>query len=122
MDAVKFLEEAKRMCNSCACCVDNGKECPIYRFRNGNCIGGVIANITEVDKFPEIVSAIEKWSTTLKTRNSEFLKYYPNADVFESGVANICPKLIDKNHYPSAGCFGTDCYDCKVEYWMQVIE
>lgn len=26
MDAVKFLEEAKRMCNSCACCSDNGKK------------------------------------------------------------------------------------------------
>lgn len=34
MDAVKFLEEEKRMCDSCACCSDNGKKCPIYDFRN----------------------------------------------------------------------------------------
>lgn len=121
MDAVKFLEEAKRMCENHACCSDNGKECPIIHFRNGTCIG-TIASITETDKFPEIVSAVEKWSETLKTRNSEFLKHYPNADVYESGIANICPKWIDNSYIPSAGCFDTDCYSCKVEYWMQAIE
>lgn len=121
MDAVKFLEEAKRMCNSCACCSDNGKKCPIYDFRNGTCIG-TIASITEADKFSEIVSTVEKWSM-LKTRNDELLKHYPNADIFEeNGIANMCPKLIDKSYSPSAGCFGIDCYDCKVKYWMQVIE
>lgn len=120
MDAVKFLEKAKKMCESHACCVDNGKECPIYHFRNGTCIG-TIANITEADKFSEIVNAVEEWSM-LKTRNGEFLKHYPNADVFKSGVVNICPKLIDKRYSPSAGCLGIDCYDCKVKYWMQVIE
>lgn len=120
MDAVRFLEEAKRMCNSCACCSDNGKKCPIYDFRNGTCIG-TIASITETDKFSEIVSTVEKWSM-LETRNGEFLKHYPNADVYESGIANICPKWIDKSYNPSAGCFDTDCYDCKVEYWTQAIE
>ena len=120
MDAVKFLEEAKKMCNSCACCLDNGKKCPIYDFRNGTCIG-TIANITEIDKFSEIVSTVEKWSM-LKTRNREFLKHYPNADILDNGVVNMCPKWVDKNHYPSAGCFGTDCYDCKTKYWTQEVE
>lgn len=119
MDAVKFLEDVKRMCNSCACCSDNGKKCPIYDFRNGTCIG-TIASITETDKFSEIVSTVEKWSM-LKTRNGEFLKHYPKADVLSNGIISVCPKLIE-GYNPSAGCCDTDCYDCKTKYWTQEVE
>lgn len=119
MDAVKFLEEVKKICKSQSTCVEDNKACPIVCHRNGYCIGSALKTIEE-DDFPNIVNIVEQWSR--KTRSSEFLKHYPNVGVFNNGAVNICPKLLDKSYNPSAGCNDTNCYDCKTEYWMQEVE
>ena len=56
-----------------------------------------------------------------KTRQSEFLKAYPNARM-KQDVIDICPKDVDKDfddckNY-SVGC----CLDCKRTYWFQEVE
>lgn len=71
----------------------------------------------------DVVKEVAEWSAAhpRKTRQSEFLKHYPKADVLSNGVISVCPKLIE-GYNPSAGCYDTDCYDCKTEYWMQEVE
>ena len=97
MDAVKFIEERNRMC-------------------------GTMSEVWGVDA-AKIVKNTEEWSAAhpRKTRQSEFLKHYPKADVLSNGVISLCPKLIE-GYNPSDGCYDTDCCDCKTEYWMQEVE
>ena len=110
MDAVKFLEEYKRMCDS----IDSCGSCPAQ----GQCMYGFGTN-----NAAGVVAITEKWSKEhpRKTRNSEFLKHYPNAINCE-GVLSICPKWVDESYNPCNGCSKIDCDDCKEEYWMQEVE
>lgn len=104
MDAVKFVEESRRMF---AVIGTNPK---YSLFNMSTCAEDVVKEVAE-------------WSAAhpRKTRQSEFLKHYPKADVLINGVISLCPKLIE-GYNPSAGCCDTDCYDCKTEYWMQEVE
>lgn len=119
MDALKFVEETRRMCRffSHVACVG----CPALINRQNCMFADVIVNYGT--KTTDAVAIVEEWSKEhpIKTRNSEFLKHYPSANVLDNGVVSVCPKLIE--HYsPSANCYDIDCYDCKTEYWMQEVE
>lgn len=104
MDAVKFVEESRRMF------AVTGTNPKYSLFNMSTCAEDVVKEVAE-------------WSAAhpRKTRQSEFLKHYPKADVLINGVISLCPKLIE-GYNPSAGCCDTDCYDCKTEYWMQEVE
>lgn len=51
--------------------------------------------------------SLKKWSAEhpVKTRQSEFLKLFPNADV-QNDVIRICPKKIDQNSITDEECSG----------------
>lgn len=110
MDAVKFLEEYKRMCDSSDSC----DSCDA----DGQCIGYGTNNAAG------IVAITEKWSKehSRKTRSDEFLKHYPNATIGYYGVIDICPKAVDKNYEPVNGCDDTSCDECADKYWAQEVE
>lgn len=118
MDAVKFLEEVKKMCKSQSVCVEDHKACPIVCHRNGYCIGSALKTIEE-DDFPNIVNIVEQWSR--KTRSNEFLKHYPNAIIDSRGIVDICPKAIDKDYTPANGCANTSCGECSYKYWSKEV-
>ena len=114
MDALEFLRERKRMCNSfnmCSC------GCPAW---DGSCklaTGAVFE--WEADKQVEIVN---EWAAEhpRKTRQSVFLEQYPNAKIVE-GVLAICPYnlgLIEKCKSEMLRL----CSDCRREFWMQEVE
>lgn len=117
MDAVKFLQERARMCNSFSpdcegCRMDEEKpvmsECYRWMFEN-----------------PErAVKIVEEWSAAhpSKTRQDEFLKQWPNAQV-EFGVLEICPRsVMGPNGWRKDGCGGVQCVTCRREFWMQEVE
>lgn len=118
MDAVKFIEEARRMCQT----YDGCEDCP------ANACGNVVdchVDIMQTIDAADAVAIVEKWSKEhpIKTRNSEFLKHYPNARVQEDGTVELCPKWIDQNFdMGSIICRRTRCDRCKAEYWMQEVE
>lgn len=117
MDAVKFLEEAKRMCESYEEC----EACPANADGFDDCR---IDNMQAIDA-ADAVAIVEKWAKEhpRKTRNSEFLKHYPNARVDCHGVIDICPKAVDEEYTPVNGCSKPSCCDeCSNEYWMQEVE
>ena len=121
MDAVKFTEEAKRMCNAnisnCAECCKGGA-CPI------NLPG---ANYTPEER----VKLVEEWSAAhpRKTRQDVFLEQWPSARIDKDiDVLNICPADLDERYRDVRGrCnirstqTGT-CDCCRREFWMQEVE
>lgn len=120
MNAVKFLQERNRMCNSFSpdcegCRVDEAKpvmsECYQWMFEN-----------------PErAVKIVEEWSAAhpRKTRQSVFLEQYPEANISEHGVLLVCPCPISASHRNAhGGCatIGRRCDDCRKEFWSQEVE
>lgn len=106
MDAVKFLEERKRM------------------FENGNPVPGL--DIDTTYNTEKVVKIVEEWSAAhpRETRQSVFLEQYPNARVDIQGVIHVCPadaygdEVCPKNEEN----FHMLCCDCRREFWMQEVE
>ena len=53
----------------------------------------------------------------IKTRQSEFLKMFPNARITFNAV-DICPKGVDTSFI----CCPNGCRDCKKSYWLAEVE
>lgn len=117
MDAVEFLKEKERMCKKTDFCVN----CPAYRENNGY---DVLCDEFMNEHPKEYVSCVEKWSAEhpINTRQSEFLKMFPNADLTRGGVINICSRYADVNYRKQDECCDTDCGDCMKEYWLSEID
>ena len=115
MDAVMFVKEWKRMCRSSKTCLS----CSIGKIAG---VSTVCSNVVKEE--PEkYVAIVEKWSAEhpMKTRQSEFLKMFPNADI-RQGYLNVCPKRIDLNSLSEDECAGLRCGDCRKKYWLAEVE
>ena len=120
MDAKEFITERNRMCDyygsttHCKRVVGETIElCPLHDYV---CVHLPGVTVTVIDE-------VEKWSKThpKKTRQSEFLKMFPNANMWND-VVNICPKGVDKNFIPNYNCDDAPCCDCIREYWNEEIK
>lgn len=112
MDAIKCLESFNKMCDSYESCED----CEL------NAIRTPFTSCTQLltDNPKEIVPIIEKWSKGLpkKTRQSEFLKTFPNTKLHD-GVIQICPKSLGLIKQ----CLDVDiCPECHEKYWLAEVE
>lgn len=108
MDAVKFVEERRRMF------AVTGENPKYSLFNMSTCAG-------------DVVKEVEEWSAAhpRKTRKSVFLEQYPEAKLDTTGAVSICPTILSSD-YRSANkrCKhpGTACSDCRREFWMQEVE
>lgn len=115
MDAVEFYKSMKRMCYSGEMC----EKCPLYNnFSEMGSVCDVLLHI-EDEKASRVKSIVEQWAKDhpVKTRQSEFLKKFPDAMINESdGILCITPCNIEGK---SIGCpNGKSCGDCRREYWL----
>ena len=111
MDAVEFLKTLRRMCNS------ECRECEL-----GKRLGALDTCALWQKAHPEeAVEIAEKWAKELpaKTRQSEFLKHYPNAKIL-LGCLNACP--MDVFGDTEASCNHQPCYECKKAFWLAEVE
>ena len=121
MDAVKFIEERRRMCKS----FDAGcNGCPAFNVCNNLCCA--VGNESTLDAIAQI-AIVEEWSAahTRKTRQSVFIEQYPDAVLDGFGVLRICPIYISADYRDNCnGCknIGKKCSDCRREFWMQEVE
>ena len=113
MDAVEFFKTVNRLCENQSC-----RECPVCK--EGVCM---VMNMVRIDgglveSIEETVSKVEQWAKDhpVKTRQSEFLKLFPNATIDEdNGILCIKPCTIDESN----GCTnGKGCDDCYRKYWL----
>lgn len=117
MDALEFLRERERMCNS----YDGCKGCPCEKVRCA------LNSLTSDNDYKRIVVMVEEWSAAhpRKTRQSVFLEQWPEAELDTNGAVAICPTILSSD-YRSANkrCKhpGTACSDCRREFWMQEVE
>lgn len=114
MDAVKFVKERVRMCSRNAC-----KECPVNISNSGEgcCCLDLFHN--HIEKY---VAIVEKWSAEhpVKTKMSELLKIFPNAERLDENVLDICPELVDTNYHNCSNF--NRCDKCKEDYWSGEID
>lgn len=106
MDAVKFVEERRRMFTVTGAS-------PKYSLFN-------LSNRAE-----DVVKEVEAWSAAHphRTRQSVFLEQYPEGEIDSSGCLMLCPKRIStdcRNRY--GNCTKRLCADCRKEFWGQEVE
>ena len=105
MDAVEFLKQYSRM-------VTFG----VQPFK-------VPSNLP----YEEIVSRVEQWAKEhpVKTRQSELLKLFPEAEMIDDSYINICPVRISKEYKNNEGIcrmVGINCDKCKRDFWLAEIK
>ena len=105
MDAIKFVKQLRRM---------NEQGVPKNRFVYP-CVG------QETDSPEEVVAEVEEWAKEhpTKTRQSEFLKLFPNAQT-DSGCLNACPMDVFGN--TGIDCNKRTCFECKKAFWLAEVE
>lgn len=129
MNAKDFVYSLRRMCKyydgeHCYKNVGDGEyknvgveeveSCPMLKY---NC-----ANIDDLSD--ESFNIVEQWTEQhpeepKKTRQSEFLKLFPNAKMWtDDKFLKTCPKDLDSTRE----CSFLLCYDCCRKYWGEVIE
>ena len=110
MDAVKFVEERRRMFAVTG-------ENPKYSLFNMNTCA------------EDVVKEVEAWSAAhpRKTRQSVFLEHYPDAPRDKDNLLIACPKCLDANVSCVVDKNATvkklkRCDVCRREFWMQEVE
>lgn len=104
MDAVEFLDKVDRLSK-------RGSTEEKMRYNDYRTAGDNVGAV----KF------VEHWCTEhpAKTRQSEFLKHYPNAKIF-LGCLDACP--MDVFGDTEANCNRQPCYECKKAFWLAEVE
>lgn len=122
MDAVKFIKEINRLCEAqedCEDCPLIGHACDVNTATIMSCY-----NIESVQKMVQIV---EQWAKDhpAKTRKSEFLKMFPNADM--QRIYTLFPCVIDQTIRPTRcnkyKSFSSQkkCVECRDDYWNEEV-
>ena len=115
MDAVEFLNEGTRMCNSYEACVG----CPMYPT-DDCCM--VKMNLKQM------INIVEQWSKehSVKTRQSEFLKQWPDAEIGDDGYPSVAPcqlyKDMEEKDENGVCCKNCGCGICRRDFWLKEIE
>lgn len=118
MDAVEFVKTLGRMCN--AECI----RCEFWKRKSS----GESCTSWQKDNPEEAVAIVEQWAKEhpVKTRQSEFLKQWPEAALAKDGVIAICPLAISAAYRHGKGTCNKGnsdtCADCKREFWLAEVE
>lgn len=109
MDAVEFFKTVNRLCKNQGC-----EECPVY---NNDMCCMVGFDDDSIKSIEETVSKVKQWAKEhpIKTRQSEFLKMFPNANI-PCDVIDIIPCNIEKEMRKCCG--DRNCDECKRTYWL----
>ena len=113
MDAVEYLKTLCRMCH-CECL-----KCEFGKARSGF----ETCPVWQRTHPKEAVEIAEKWAKEhpIKTRQSEFLKLFPGADV---GEKDGCLTLAPCNIYEKMRkeCGAPKCSECRKAFWLAEVE
>lgn len=121
MDAVEFLKEKSRMCNTFNLCDGGGykETCELYKE------GLTCADYT--NDYPEkAVEIVERWAKEhpRKTRQNGFLKLFPRVEKAADGMVAFCPEDMDSKFVCPIknGGYRDQCIGCREKYWLAEVE
>ena len=114
MDAVEYVKQRERMCD--------------YYVNCGDCPADDYGECTSLNEIPNLVPIVEKWAKEhpVKTRQSEFLKQWPDAEISDDGLPSIAPCQL--NVLFIHGKAQKDCEDrgvcnkCRRDFWLKEVE
>ena len=119
MDAVDFIKTRARMCSA----HDNCGACSLCDFCAQDYSEQVTYQVAE-----QAIANVEQWAKEhpVKTRQSEFLKQWPDAEISDDGLPSIAPCQLNVGliHGESQ----KDCEDrevcdkCRHDFWLKEIE
>lgn len=118
MNEIAIMRDYGRMCNSASTC----DGCELHKlFKvDETCAEFVLNNPKKT------IETVKQWAETnpIKTRQSEFLKMFPNAQLDDDGMFNFSLKPCDIDpEYADKVCDQySDCQDCQREYWSEEVE
>lgn len=110
MDAVEFLDKVDRLSK-------RGSTEEKMRYNDYRTAG----DNTWAVKF------VERWAADhpIKTRQSEFLKHYPEAELAQDGILMICPTSISAAYREKDGSYDSrsdSCTECRRKFWLAEVE
>ena len=114
MDAVEFLKALGRLCNNYLC----GDNCPLID----------ICDDVSNDGYVRKVQIVEQWAKEhpVKTRQSEFLKQWPDAEIGDDGYPSVAPcqlyKDMEEKDENGVCCKNCGCGICRRDFWLKEIE
>ena len=114
MDAVEFLKAFGRLCNNYLC----GDNCPLID----------ICDDVSNDGYVRKVQIVEQWAKEhpVKTRQSEFLKQWPDAEIGDDGLLSIAPCQLNVELLQCES--QKDCEErgtrgkCRRDFWLNEIK
>ena len=114
MDAVEYVKQRERMCDYYANC--------------GDCPAGNYGRCASLNGIPKMVPIVEQWAKEhpVKTRQSEFLKQWPDAEVGDDGYPSVAPcqlyKDIEEKDENGICCKNCGCAECRRDFWLKEIK
>lgn len=118
MDAVEFIKMVNRLCKN-----QGRNVCPVAK--EWRCMVGF--DDDSIKSIEETVSKVEQWAKAhpVKTRQSEFLKMFPNADL--KIITRLSPCSLDGTMKPlRCAKYGylsitRRCDRCRFDYWNEEV-
>ena len=114
MDAVEYVQQRDRMCDDYVNCGD----CPASNY-------DVCSSLNAI---PKMFPIVEQWvkAHPEKTRQSEFLKMWPDAEIGDDGLPSIAPcqlnvELLQCESQDDCEERGV-CGKCRCDFWLKEIE
>ena len=114
MDAVEYLKALGRLCNNYLC----GDNCPLIDSCDDESDDGYVRK----------VQIVEQWAKEhpVKTRQSEFLKQWPDAEIGDDGYPSVAPcqlyKDMEEKDENGVCCKNCGCGICRRDFWLKEIE
>lgn len=118
MDAIKFVNEKVRMCDS----FNKTKTCTGCRLSAFD--GCDFDDLVDQDRVEDAVRLVEEWSkeNPRQTRQSLFIKQYPQVTTYH-GLIGIRPCQMEEGYTSRyCTCDSSQCVQCRKEYWLQEVE
>ena len=113
MDAVEYVKQRERMCD--------------YYVNCGDCPVGDYEGCASLNEIPNLVPIVEKWAKEhpVKTRQSEFLKQWPDAEISDDGLPAIAPCQLNVELLQCESqkdCEHREgCGKCRCDFWLKEI-
>ena len=114
MDAVEYVKQRDRMCD--------------YYVNCGDCPAGNYEGCSSLNEIPRMVPIVEKWAKehSVKMRQSEFLKMWPDAEIGDDGYPSVAPcqlyKDMEEKDENGVCCKNCGCGICRRDFWLKEIE
>ena len=113
MDAVEYVKQRERMCD--------------YYVNCGDCPAGNYEGCSSLNEIPNLVPIVEQWAKAhpVKTRQSEFLKQWPDAEIGDDGYPSVAPcqlyKDMEEKDENGVCCKNCGCGICRRDFWLKEI-